>query len=327
MNKAQDFYIGVDIGGTKTAMGISSRDGCILARSEIRTSKEPHIVLSWVTDNYLQWKNLYLHEQGSEIKGIGIGCPGPLDRTNGTILNAPNLEEWYGYPIVKHLEESCFCPVYLENDANVAALGEFRYGAGMGYQNLVYLTISTGIGGGIIINGKLYIGTDGCAGEFGHMTIEPDGPSCKCGNNGCLEALASGTAIMREANEYLKAGQPTLLRELFGDTVTSEQVAHGAKMGDHIANIVIQRAMRYLGIGIANIMTELCPQVIILGGGVTNIGDIMFSMVRHEVSKRVTMVNPGHIPILPAILGRDIGIKGAIAFLMDCQNTVLPHKE
>jgi glucokinase len=249
------------------------------------------------------------------IQRIGIGCAGPVDRQAGLILNPPNLPGWVRVPLVERIEKALGRPAVLENDANAAALGEFRYGAGKGASSLVYLTVSTGIGGGIILDGKIWHGVKDGAGEVGHMTLLPDGPLCGCGNRGCLEALASGPAIARRAREALATGRPSRLREA-GD-FTAADVVRLAQEGDALAAEVWDEAVRYLGLGVAAIVTILAPQRVVIGGGVAKAGDFLFEPLRREVRRRVKLVPVESVPILPAALGPDVGILGAAAVALE----------
>jgi glucokinase len=304
--------LAIDIGGTKLAAGIVDAEGRILVRGEVPTAaaEGPERVLA----RTIQLAKDVLSRSGlrpEAIRRIGIGCAGPVDRQAGLILNPPNLPRWLRVPLVEYVEKALGPPAVLENDANAAALGEFRYGAGQGAQSLVYLTVSTGIGGGIILDGKIWHGLKDGAGEVGHMTLVPDGPICGCGNTGCLEALASGPSIARRARETLATGRQSRLREL--PDFTAADVARLAREGDPVAVEVWDGTVRYLGLGVAAIVTILAPERVVLGGGVTETGDFLFVPLRREVRQRVKLVAVESVPILPAALGRDVGILGAAA--------------
>lgn len=304
--------LAIDIGGTKLAAGIVEADGRILFRGEVPTvaAEGPERVL----DRTAQLTRDLLGKAGlpaAAIHRIGIGCAGPVDRQAGLILNPPNLPGWVRVPLVEFFEKTLGRPAVLENDANAAALGEYCYGAGRGTESLVYLTISTGIGGGIILGGKIWHGLKDGAGEVGHMTLVPDGPACGCGNRGCLEALASGPSIARRAREALVTGRVSGLREI-PDT-TAADVVRLARAGDPVAMEVWDATVKYLGLGVAAIVTILAPERVVLGGGVTAAGDFLFESLRREVRQRVRLVAVESIPILPAALGRNVGILGAAA--------------
>ncbi len=311
-----EVVLGIDIGGTKLAAGIVDATGNILARGEVPTlaAEGPERVL----DRTVQLARNLLGKAGlpaAAIHRIGVGCAGPVDRQAGLILNPPNLPGWIRVPLVEHFEKVLGRPAVLENDANAAALGEFRYGAGRGARSLVYLTVSTGIGGGIILDGKIWHGVKDGAGEVGHMTLVPDGPRCGCGNRGCLEALASGPSIARRAREALATGHPSRLREL--QDITAADVTRLAQEEDKLAAEVWGATITYLGLGVAAFMTILAPERVVIGGGVALAGDVLFEPLRREVRHRVKLVAVESVPILPAALGRDVGILGAAAVAFD----------
>lgn len=310
--------LAIDIGGTKLAAGIVDTAGSILARGEVPTlaAEGPERVLTRIirlAEDVLAAPRI----SGEAIQRIGIGCAGPVDRQAGLILNPPNLPGWVRVPLVERIEKALGRPAVLENDANAAALGEFRYGAGRGASSLVYLTVSTGIGSGIILDGKIWHGVKDGAGEVGHMTLLPDGPICGCGNRGCLEALASGPSIARRAREALAMERPSRLRAA-GD-FTAVDVVRLAQEGDALAAEVWDETVRYLGLGVATIVTILAPERVVIGGGVTQAGDFLFDRLRREVRRRVKLVAVESVPILPAALGPDVGILGAAAIALEPQ--------
>jgi glucokinase len=310
-----DTVLAIDIGGTKLALGLVDATGRILARDEIptRAAEGPDRVLG----RLLERARIMLERPGPAhaVRRAGIACAGPLDRQAGLILNPPNLPGWARVPLVDRVEQALGLPAVLDNDANAAALGEFRYGAGQGVRSLVYLTVSTGIGGGIILEGRLWRGLGDSAGEIGHMTIDPDGPPCGCGNRGCLEALASGPAIARRAREALQGGRHSRLRDL--GEVTAPNVMRLAREGDALASEIWAVAVHALALGVGAAITILAPERVIIGGGVAQAGDMLFEPVRREVKRRVKLVAVGSIPILPAALGRDVGILGAAALALE----------
>jgi glucokinase len=308
--------LGIDIGRTKLAAGIVETSGNILARGEVPTlaAEGPERVLHRLTqlaEDVLAAPRV----SGHTIQRIGIACAGPVDRQAGLILNPPNLPGWVRVPLVDRIEKALGRPAVLENDANAAALGEFRYGAGRGATRLVYMTVSTGIGSGIILDGKIWHDVKDGAGEVGHITLLPDGPICGCGNRGCLEALASGPSIARRAREALATERPSRLRQA-GD-LTAADVARLAQEGDVIAAEVWDETVRFLGLGVVAIVTILAPERVMIGGGVTRAGDFLFESLRREVRRRVKLVAVESVPILPAALGADVGILGAAAIALE----------
>ncbi len=245
----------------------------------------------------------------STIHAVGIGIPGLVDPETGAVLTAPNLEDWIGISIGKRIKEAIGAPTFLGNDANLAALGEWHFGAGQGHQHLVYLTISTGIGGGVICDGRLLKGKHGLAGELGHVTVLPDGPLCSCGQRGHVEALSSGPAI-----EDFVAGQLAKGRDskLSGEP-DAKQISQAAVEGDPLAKEAFKRAGHYLGLMIANTLMIFNPSIIILGGGVSQAGDLLFDPVRKTVNESVLSEEYlEDMTITQAALGDDAGLYGAL---------------
>ena len=251
---------------------------------------------------------------GEPLHAIGIAVPGPIDPHNGVILTAPNLQEWVGLPIVQMIREKFGVPAALGNDANLAALGEWRFGAGQGHHHLIYLTISTGIGGGVICDDQLLLGYKGLAGELGHVTILPNGPICSCGQPGHLEAVASGPGIAAYVAEQLQAGQPSTL----AGNPDAKTISQAALQGDLLALEAFQRAGHYLGLAIANYLMIFNPSIIILGGGVSQTGDLLLDPIRETVNEAVLSDHyKEDLIITLAALGDDAGLYGALALARD----------
>lgn len=317
MKKGKRYIIGVDLGGTKIAVGIVTEDGKILKKKKEKTKIQegPGGIVNQMLNLTEDVSRGYL----KDVKAIGIGAAGPLNTREGLLLCPPNLPNWENTQLISPFEKKFKVPTYLENDANAAALAELLFGAGKGCKNIVYLTISTGIGGGIIIDGKLYTGSNNNAGEVGHMAISKDGPLCGCGSYGCLEAFASGTAIARRSREYIiKEGVKTKILSVAKsvDEITAEDVFLAAKEGDSTAKFLVEEALNYLGIGIANICNIFNPEKVILGGGVTKVGNILFEKVKRIVNSRCFKPIAENVEILPAKLGDDVGIIGAAAVVL-----------
>jgi glucokinase len=307
----RDAIAAIDIGGTKIALGLAGLDGqpLIFHRFPTRIKNRPEQILEEAAAELERMAG----ETGTQLVAVGIGCGGPLDRRRGLILSPPNLPGWDEFPIVRLVEERLGLPVLLDNDANAAALGEHEYGAGRGLRNLVYITISTGIGGGLIINNQLVHGVGDGAGEVGHMVVEPEGPSCGCGARGCLEALCSGTSIARRASERLALnGQHSTLREGGAENVTARSVVEAAQAGDAVACAVWDETIHYLARGLSNIIAALAPEAIILGGGVSTAGDQLLIPLRGRVRESVRIMPVEQVQILQASLGGDSGIYGAL---------------
>lgn len=249
--------------------------------------------------------------QKSEVSAIVVAVPGYMDIKNGIVVEAPNVPGWINLPIRNLLAEHFSAPIHLGNDANIAALGEWRYGAGIGHDNLLYLTISTGIGGGAIINGKLMSGERGLAGEFGHFTIVPNGPLCGCGHRGHLEAVASGTAIARYTAERIALGAETSLASLAHPS--AKDVAKAAAAGDELAIQAFNQAGTYIGHTLADYFHIFNPSIVILGGGVMGAGNLILDPIRKSLSEFI-LGRPylDGVQVVTASLGDDAGLIGGL---------------
>ena len=305
------YVIGVDLGGTKISTAISTIEGNILANVVLPTKAEEGEVA--VLGRIMQSIDEVIVGSSTsidEVEAIGIGSPGPLDAKKGIIITTPNLP-FKDYNLVQPLKEKYNIPVYLDNDANAAAIGEYMFGAGKGKESIIYFTVSTGVGGGAVLDGKVYRGHTSNALEIGHTTVNPNGPRCNCGNLGCLEAMSSGTAIAKKGKEAVSTNVETSLKKY--DTVTSYEVFKEAEAGDEVAKDIIDNALTYLGIGVANAIATFDPEMIIIGGGVSKAGDIVFDTVKKVVNKRCFKSMAESCEIVPAGLGSDAGVVGAVA--------------
>lgn len=252
------------------------------------------------------------------LKTVAVGSPGPLSIGSGMVHFAPNLR-WHNVPIREMLQERVHVKVLLDNDANLAAWGEYVYGAGQGFKNVIYITVSTGIGGGLILDGRLYHGSTDGAGEIGHTIVSPDGPLCACGARGCLEALSSGTAIANAARRLLEQGQGQNILSLAGgrpEAIQAVTVATAAAAGDPEATALISQAAHFLGLGLANIINLFNPDLIVLGGGVMQIGPPIWQGLRQSVERHALAAPLAHAQIVPAALGQRAGLLGAIALAL-----------
>jgi glucokinase len=291
--------IGVDLGGTKILTALADSKGNIISTAKIDT--QPDLGQKQVINNILRSINLALRQAKvpmSRVSRVGIGAPGPI-LGRAIIVSPPNLPGWQNVNIKSLLQKKLKKKIYVENDANAAALGEFCFGAGKGFRNLVYITISTGIGGGIVIDGKIYEGSLGTAGEIGHMVIDPKGPKCGCGKRGCLEALAAGPAIAK------MAGQKNAL-----------EAELAAKRGNKRAQKAINTAAKYIGIGIGNLNNILNPDIFVIGGGVSNMGRLLLDPVKAWARKYSMDASRKSLIIVPAKLKNLVGVMGAIAVCM-----------
>src|SRR3954463_8770490 len=293
--QTQQYIVGVDLGGTNIVVGAMSSDGQqSFATRSIPTSVDlgadgvadrivgliEGVILDTIAETSAQRRHFL---------GVGVGAPGPLDREKGLVIVAPNLG-WKNFPLRDRISERLRLPVTLDNDANCATVGEWWQGAARGGRNVVGMTIGTGIGGGVIIDGKLFHGASDVAGEIGHTTIDLNGRHCKCGNYGCLEAYASGPAIAVRAREVLvREETASLLPSLVGgqlDQITAQTVYDAAKRGDAVANEIVRDTARYLGAGVANLLNTFNADVVVIAGGVTQAGDTLFVPLQAEGGRR-----------------------------------------
>lgn len=303
------YVVGVDLGGTKIYTALVNLDGEIVKEVTVKTEAEKgdKVVLEKLLktiDDVLENVSL------DEVKAIGVGSPGPLDVEKGLIVYTPNLP-FKNFNIVSPIKERYNIDTYLDNDANVATLSEYMFGAGKGSRNMVFVTVSTGIGGGAILNGNIFRGSTSNALEIGHITVMQGGPRCGCGNTGCAEALASGTAIMKRAKEALDSKVDTTLRNY--ETVTAKEVFVEAERGDKVSQDILNNALSYLGITIANIANSFDPDKIVIGGGVSEAGRIVFDMIDKEMDRRCLKTIYNHCKIEKAMLGGKAGVLGAAA--------------
>lgn len=251
-----------------------------------------------------------------QVCSIAAACPGPMDPINGIIISPPNIPEWRYFPLHDFLTNTFDLPVALNNDANLAALGEWYFGAGKGHSDLIYLTISTGIGGGIILNDRLFIGSSGFAAEIGHTTLLHNGPVCSCGKTGHLEAIASGPSIVRWVKSKL---EDESLKEHFpAGELTAKHISEAAEEGNQLAIAAYERAGKYIGLAIADLLHIFDIPTFIIGGGVSKAGDLLFTPIRKSVAEAVISdIYLEKLQILPAALGDDSGIKGALVLSRD----------
>ena len=317
------WVIGVDLGGTNIVVGalpMNGGDGDVLCFRSVPT--EPQRGAKYVVDRIVGLihecrDNVCAQHDGTpeDFAGVGIGSPGPLDRATGTVINTPNLG-WRNFPLRDLIVNAVGMPATLDNDANCATYGEWWLGAGRAVDSLIGLTLGTGIGGGIVLNGEIFHGVSDAAGEIGHMTIDSTGRRCKCGNYGCLEAYASGPAIALRAVEGIEAGAESLLPALVDghlDHVTAATVYEAVVLGDPYANEVMRETAKFLGAGVANLINILNPEMIVIAGGVTRAGDHLFVPLRAEVRKRAFRSAEERCEIVSGQLPGTAGVIGAAA--------------
>ena len=310
----KDLAIGVDVGGTKIAAGVIDRDANILSEHIIRCygGDSPEAVVGVIQDIV----RIVLLESGrdtGDIAGVGVGSAGHIDFERGIVLANSNLPGWRQYPLRDVLRRQLGVPVILDNDANCAALAEHRIGAGKGARHMAYITFSTGCGMGILIEGRLYRGGTGTAGEIGHIVVDPDGPQCSCGKRGCLMSYACGMSLSRMALERIAAGEPSLLGERIqpGSPCPAEAIAEAAQQGDPMALDLLSTAGRFFGIGLATVVELLNPQRIVIGGGLAHIGPLLMDPCIQALNENIDPVLMGTSQLVLSELWDRAGMLGA----------------
>jgi glucokinase len=302
--------IALDVGGTHMRVAVFPKNKTTpIKHKRIRTYDKGETSVDRLIN--------LIHEvipPGEPVDSVGIAVPGPVDPQKGVLLTAVNLPEWQGVPIPQRIENTIGAPAFLGNDANLAALGEWRYGAGRGHHDLLYLTISTGIGGGVICHNRLLVGAHGLGAELGHITILPDGPMCGCGQPGHLEALSSGPAIAAYVAAKLAEGQESSL----SGKPDTEAISQAAKNGDKLAIEAFHRAGHYLGLGVSNFLMIFNPSIVIFGGGVSKVGDLLFGPMRETLKKSILSSHYlEDLLITTSELGDNTGLYGALALARD----------
>ncbi len=320
------FALGIDIGGTNVVVGCVAEDGSALHGLRNEPTR-PETGADDVIARIIQAAKASIAETrtgvpGAEIIGAGIGAPGPLDTRRGIVLLTPNLG-WKNMPLRDRISAGLGLPAALDNDANCAILGEWWIGAAKGARHAVGVTIGTGIGGGLVVNGEILHGASDSAGEIGHTTIDTEGRKCKCGNYGCLEAYASGPAIARRAVEDVEAGAESRIAEFAGGdlaNVTAQTVYEAAAHGDPLAVEVVLETAKFLGAGIANPVNIFNPEVVVVCGGVTQAGESLFVPLRREVARRAFKPAVEACRIVPGALSGTAGVYGAARVFFQAEN-------
>ena len=327
--KKTEHSIGVDLGGTDIKAGLVSSVGDISCRVVIPTDVEtggPKVVASRIAEAVRQVLVKAETEDGNSHSceiGVGLGSPGLIIAETGVVHFSPNFPGWSDIPLVTYVNAELaklqplkkYKPILrgMDNDVNAMTLGELHHGAGVGYNNLVALTLGTGVGGGVVINGAVYHGSQNTAGELGHTVVEPDGRYCGCGNQGCLEAYAGAKNVVERIQEKITTGRSTTLASATnaGTPLTPRMIAEAAQAGDELATEIFAETGRYIGIALTSIAHILNPQIAIIGGGIAEAGEkLLFEPIRAEFSKRAMDI-PAQMKIVKAHLGNDAGIVGA----------------
>ncbi len=308
------YKIGVDIGGTNVKIALVDNKGHIAYQNSVPTRAE--MGYEYTVENIKTVIHTSLKESNTSmdnIGGIGFGLPGQIDSENGVVRLLPNIPGWVDVPLAKLIEDEFQIKTKLDNDVRVATLGEYNFGAGKGCQNLICITVGTGVGSGIIVNGQLVRGASMSAGELGHMILKDiHGPICGCGSTGCLEAFSSGPSIVKMANEYIMGGKSTKYKELAaGNPITPRDVFEAAKQGDAVSKRIFEVTGYWLGIALTNVVNLLNPEKIVVGGGVAQAGDMLLDPIREIIAKRALGISASAVEVVPAELGESAGVVGA----------------
>lgn len=319
----QELIVGIDIGGTKVAGGLVTRKGRLVKSVIVPTYAERGFETSFRQIVRLIERLVHLAGGRQNVGGVGVCAPGPLNPITGVVINPPNLPGWRNIPLARLVKERIGLPAKVENDANAAGLAEVLFGAAVGYRNIFYVTLSTGIGTGIIINKQIYHGKNGVAGEGGHVSIDFGSPyRCGCGTLGCIEALAAGPGMARRARVLLEQQhtRPSLLRDLTRghlEQITPVMIQAAARKGDRVARAIIGETGFYLGVWLGGMLTLLDPEAVVIGGGVAQIGKPLFDRIRetipyYSINRRFAVKTP----LLPAKLQKNVGIYGAASVFL-----------
>lgn len=308
--------IGIDVGGTNVKIALVDDNGKIIYSNSVPTYAK--MGYEYTVNNIKQAIRDLMKETNtttSDIEGIGFDFPGQVDCKTGVVKLAPNIPGWVNVPIAQMIEDEFHIPTRIDNDVRCAALGELKFGAGKGCENFICITVGTGIGSGIVINGKVVRGATNAAGELGHIKLQMNGgPICGCGDTGCLEAFASGPAIVAMAQEYIKGGKSTKFREMAaaeGGEITPYMVAKAAEEGDPVAKRIFEIVGEYIGIGLTSVINLLNPEKVIIGGGVAESGELLLGPIRKTIKERAMVVAGNAVEIVPAQLGNSAGVIGA----------------
>lgn len=308
--------IGIDVGGTNVKIALVDKSGKIIYSNSVPTYAK--MGYEYTVNNIKQAIKDLMKETNTtakDIDGIGFDFPGQVDYKTGVVKLAPNIPGWINVPIAQMIEEEFHIPTRIDNDVRCAALGEMKFGAGQGCENFVCITVGTGIGSGLVVNGQLVRGASNAAGEIGHIKLQmKDGLICGCGDTGCLEAYASGPSIVAMAQDYIKGGKSTKFREMAaaeGGEITPYMVAKAAEAGDPVAKRIFEIVGEYIGIGLTSVINLLNPEKVIIGGGVAEAGDLLLNPIRKTIKERAMVVAGSAVEIVPAQLGNSAGVIGA----------------
>ncbi len=325
-----DVALGVDIGGTLTKLAVCGRDGTVLRKTVAETHAQEGRAA--VLDRVVSLVRDLIRESGvapGDLAGVGVGLAGRVDMRTGVAVLCPNLPGFVNSPVSRPLEDALGLKVKIANDAGCAGLGELHFGAGKGSRDMVLLTLGTGVGGAVIMDGKLQRGWRGVLGEIGHCVVDVNGPECSCGQHGCLEAFCGRRAIEGRARRLLQEGrESTILERVSGDTlaITPQVVADAAAENDPVACEVLAETARYLGAGIVNAVVLCDPDVIVVGGGIAGAGEVLFAPLRRTVEARCRIAQFSGDRIVSAKLGSDAGMIGAACLILEPEAGLAPRK-
>ncbi len=313
INPTQGLVAAIDMGATHLSVALGDFSARILEEIEVpfHVDRGPEECLQ-EADVILKELSQKRSLSTSDLAGVGVGVPGPVVADKGMVMAPPIMPGWDRFPIRATLEQKWGTSVTLNNDAELGALGEWAYGAGRGEKNLAFIKVGSGIGAGLIINRQIYGGTTGSAGEIGHLTVEENGPLCTCGNHGCLEAFAGGHAIAAQGRKLVASGKRTLLSEKSPDSITARDVVEAARRGDLAAQEIIKRSGAYIGTAIAGLINLMNPSIVIIGGGVAQVGDLLTGPIRQAVRERSLRASEHRVRITTAMLGRRSSLIGAL---------------
>ncbi len=317
-------FVGVDLGGTNIKAGIVDIDaGNVIFHQSVPTlAREGHeAVMKRMADLILAAINAAGQDR-SQVRAVGVSAPGVLDMEKGLVLFLPNLPgNWPGVPLQSTIFEKTGLPTFLLNDVRAITYGEWLYGAGRGVDTMACFAVGTGIGGGLVINGRLHLGIGETAGELGHQTIDFNGLECGCGNRGCLEAYASGPAIAAMGVKAVMQGRTTIIGELVNydlNKITPKIISEAAQRGDAIAKDIYDQAGTYIGVGVANVIVSLGPRKVVIAGGVAAAGNLLLDPIRRTVRERVTIMPVDQVEVVKASLGSDAGVLGVARWASQC---------
>lgn len=305
--------LGIDIGGTAIKIAVVWSDGEVVRSCQIPTLVEagPRAAVGRAIDCV----HGLLRDEGVEaaaLRAVGIDSAGIIDHERKLVIDAPNLRSWERHPLATEIGAALGLPVHLENDVNAMAWGEYRCGAGRGVRHLLCLTLGTGVGGALVLDGRLYRGVDGAAGEFGHMSLDRHGPPCACGSTGCLERFVGTAGILERALDWLgRDGRPSRLRAVPPAELTPLAIGQAASQGDAVATEVLEETGRWLGTGLANLANALNPERIVIGGGVAQAGEAILGPARRTLRERAMSIPGSRVEVVPAVLGNDAAVVGA----------------